>query len=292
MGQTKIAIIGGDSRELYLANYLANHGYEISLCGFEKAEQLPALNYIDPLRAVVGTQAVILPLAGVKEDLTPNCPFSDKPPQVAERLFSALPMGLPVFIGWARENLRDLAKFVQLVEVAGDDELAILNSIPTAEGAIAIAMDQSDITIHGSNSLVIGFGRCGLSLARMLQGMGARVTVAARKAADLARAYEMGFESCQVQELAGQIEVMEFIFNTVPGTSVLPEHVLQQAGNCQIIVDIASGKGGTDFDSAARLKIKAILAPGLPGKIAPVTAGKILTRVYPRFFRQYGVIRR
>lgn len=292
MGQTKIAIIGGDRRELYLAEYLANQGYSVSLSGFEKHGQLPGPNYLDPLDAIVDADAVIMPLAGVREDLTPNCPFSDHPPQAAERFFAALPSGIPVFIGWARERMRELSKTVRLVEVAEDDELAILNSIPTAEGAIAIAMEQTDVTIHGSNSLVIGFGRCGFSLARMLKGMGAKVTIAARKAGDFARAHEMGFGYCHVQDLQDRVGEMEFIFNTVPGALVLPRSVLERAVSCRIVVDIASGKGGTDFDSAAEFGIKAVLAHGLPGKVAPLTAGRILSRVYPRLLKEFGVIRR
>ncbi len=292
MDQIKIAIIGGDRRELYLAEHLANQGFSVSLSGYEKHGQLPGLNFIDPVLACAGAQAIIMPLAGVREDLTPNCPFSSSPPQVGERFFAAIPMGIPVFIGWARQPMIELAASVQLVEVGEDDELAILNSVPTAEGAIAIAMNETDITIHGSNCLVIGFGRCGFTLATMLQGLGGKVTVAARKAGDAARAQQMGMAFTHVQDLQENVQGMEFIYNTVPGVMVLSRQVLERAGNCKIIVDIASGRGGTDFESAAQLNIKAVHALGLPGKVAPLAAGKILTRVYPRFLKQYDVIRR
>lgn len=291
MAQTQIAIVGGDRRELYLAEFLAKTGYGIRLCGYEKYPNLPGVNHQDPLQAIEGVQAVILPLAGIKEDYTPNCPFSEQPPLLDSKFFAALSEGTPVFIGWAREGLRALAKAVQLVEVAGDDELAILNSIPTAEGAIAIAMEGTDVTIHGSSALVIGFGRCGISLARMLGGIGARVTVAARKATDFARAFEMGFNSCHLDDLMENIDTIEFIFNTVPAF-ILNDKILANAHECKIIVDIASGRGGTDFEFCKANNIPAVLAPGLPGKVAPVTAGKILARVYPRFLQQYGVNRR
>ncbi len=78
------------------------------------------------------------------------------------------------------------------------DDVAILNAIPSAEGAIQIAMEQLPITIHGSKSFVLGFGRLGKTLARMLAGIGAITTVAARKSADLARIYETGLSPCSV----------------------------------------------------------------------------------------------
>jgi len=76
---------------------------------------------------------------------------------------------------------------IQLIETANLDELAILNSIPSAEGAIQMAMDATKITIHGSASFVLGLGRFGTTLARMLHGIGAQVTGVARKPSDLAR---------------------------------------------------------------------------------------------------------
>lgn len=287
---TTIVIIGGDQRELYLADYLLSSGYSVRLCGFEKQSKLPAPNYLDPHEAARGVQVVIIPLSGLKETMQPNCKFSEAAPVLDEDFFMGLPAQTPVFIGWARPALRDLARTagVRLIEIGEDDELAILNSIPTAEGMIYLAMEKTSITIHGSNCLVIGFGRCGFSLARMLKGMGANVMVAARKAPDLARAYEMGFETCLISELDEAVKDKEFIFNTATAM-VLTKYVLQNATRCQIILDMASGKGGTDFEAAEALCMQAILVPGLPGIIAPVSAGKILARVYPRLLKENGI---
>ncbi len=176
---------------------------------------------------------------------------------------------------------------MRLVEIAQDDELAVLNSIPTAEGAVAIAINDSPISIHGNDAMVVGFGRCGISLGRMLGGIGAHVTVAARKASDRARATEMGFRTCSISDLREHVKSMAFIFNTIPAP-VLTQEVLANARKCSLLVDIASG-GGTDFAAAESFGIKALLAPGLPGKVAPVTAGKILGKVIPRLLYEYGI---
>lgn len=53
--------------------------------------------------------------------------------------------------------------------------MAVLNAIPTAEGAIQIAMEEMPVTIHGSKALVLGFGRVGKTLAKMLDGIGAKL---------------------------------------------------------------------------------------------------------------------
>ena len=46
-----------------------------------------------------------------------------------------------------------------------------------------------------------------------------------------------------------------------------------------LIVDLASKPGGTDFRYAEKRGIKALLAPGLPGIVAPKTAGQIVANV-------------
>jgi len=127
----------------------------------------------------------------------------------------------------------------------------------------------------------MGFGRTGITLARVLQALGAKTTVVARNVAQLVRAEEMRLETARYSQLdifSGQVDV---IFNTVPAL-VLNETILSCLPTGVLIIDIASAPGGTDFDAAKKLGIKAVLAPGLPGKVAPITAGRILAKVVPR----------
>jgi dipicolinate synthase subunit A len=187
-----------------------------------------------------------------------------------------------VIIGSARQYLKDWAekyKFT-LLETVELDQIAIPNSIPTAEGAIQIAMENSRITIHGSKSCIIGFGRVALTLARTLKALGAYVYVVARNRGQLARAAEMGCIKAGYHELPGILNEMDFVFNTVPAM-ILNKELLKHANPELIIIDLASQPGGTDFEAANRYGIKAILAPGLPGKVAPISAGQILADVIP-----------
>ena len=105
---------------------------------------------------------------------------------------------------------------LRLVEIAEMDDIAIMNSIPTAEGAIQIAMEESKITIHRSSSVIVGFGRIAITLARTLKALGSDVTVVARDEGQMARAYEMGCKRAGYSELAEAIRHSDFVFNTVP----------------------------------------------------------------------------
>jgi hypothetical protein len=136
-------------------------------------------------------------------------------------------------------------------------------------------------TIHGSRSCVIGFGRVGITLARTLKAMGAEVTVVARNPGQLARAYEMGCVRADYSQLRDIVNNTDVIYNTVPQL-ILDRSVLKYANPELLIIDLATQPGGTDFEAANVLGIKAILAPGLPGKVAPVFAGRILADVIPR----------
>jgi dipicolinate synthase subunit A len=49
-----------------------------------------------------------------------------------------------------------------------------------------------------------------------------------------------------------------------------------------VIIDIASIPGGTDFRFAEKRGLKALLAPSLPGIVAPKTAGQIIAKTVCR----------
>ena len=54
---------------------------------------------------------------------------------------------------------------------------------------------------------------------------------------------------------------------------ILDREVLRHAGPGCLVIDLASRPGGVDFEAAKELGVRVIWALGLPGKVAPVTAG-------------------
>ena len=153
--------------------------------------------------------------------------------------------------------------------------MQVLNAIPTAEGAIQIAMEEVKHTIHASKCLVLGNGRIGKILAKMLAGLGADVTVAARKNADRAMAMAFGLKSTSFCNLYEEIGDFDIIFNTVPSL-ILDADLIKKTSRNTLIIDLASRPGGVDFESARKIGTKVIWALSLPGKVAPYTAGDII----------------
>ena len=146
------------------------------------------------------------------------------------------------------------------------------NALPTAEGAIQLAMEHLPITIHGARVLVTGFGRVGRLTAQRFAALGAKVCVAARKYEQLAWAQAMGFGAQELSHLAGWLCGYDLVVNTVPAP-VLGETELKDLWPDCLIIDLASKPGGVDRKAADRLGRQVIWALSLPGKVAPVTAG-------------------
>jgi len=280
----KIAVLGGDDRELILTNELVKMGATVVVAGFPKDKVGPGAFVVYTVEeACKDAEVVILPLPGTSTDGVIRAVYAEGSLKLTEKAVAGIAQNALVLIGSARPFLKEwaLTYGFNLIEVIDMDEIAVLNSIPTAEGAIQIAMEETRITIHGSRSCVVGFGRVGITLARILKAMGSDVTVVARNQGQLARAYEMG---CKRADFSGLREIMndaDIVFNTVPAM-VIDRETLKYANSNVLIIDLASQPGGTDFEAANDYGLKAILAPGLPGKVAPVYAGKILADVIPR----------
>ena len=148
------------------------------------------------------------------------------------------------------------------------------NAAATAEGAVEIAMREYDRTICGSRCLVTGFGRIGKALAWALRGLGASVSVSARKPADLAWIEVYGYTPVKSDEIC-RGENYDIIFNTVPAM-VFSESVLSRIHPSTLMIDLASMPGGIDFDAARKRGLRTVHALSLPGKTAPRAAGEII----------------
>jgi dipicolinate synthase subunit A len=275
----KLVFIGGDARQIEVIAQVTEYDASATLIGFDKLER----SFTDTVKAELSldvlaqADAVVLPVAGMDDDGRVDSKFTNDPILLTQEHFAALRPGTFVFCGIARSVLQKWCEAcrLRLVRLMELDEVAILNSIPTAEGAIAMAMQHTDITIHGSNTVVLGFGRCGKTLARSLSALGSRVRVAARRPADIARIRELALEPLEMSRLEDSLRGADVIFNTIPEV-ILTASVLAKIPRDCVIIDIASKPGGTDFRYAERRGMKAMLAPSLPGLVAPKTAGRII----------------
>lgn len=164
---------------------------------------------------------------------------------------------------------------IKYYDLMKEESVAILNAIPTAEGAIYEAIKNSDITICNSNCLVMGCGRIGKILSKMLNGIGANVYCEARNPKDLAFIQAMGYNKVDINNLDNVLSNMNYIFNTIP-VLLLDEDKLKLLNKDTLIIDLASNPGGIDFEKARDLELNVVWALSLPSKVAPKTAALYL----------------
>ncbi|WP_379967347.1 dipicolinic acid synthetase subunit A [Ectobacillus sp. sgz5001026] len=277
-----IAVIGGDARQLEVIRKLIELDAKVSLVGFDQLDHGftgATKEQIDELQ-FSRLDAVILPVAGTNDMGQIETIFSNEKVVLTKEHISKTPPHFTIYSGISNAYLHDIATVCNrsLIKLFERDDVAIYNSIPTVEGTIMMVIQHTDYTIHGSKVAVLGFGRTGMSVARAFQALGAKVKAGARRSEHLARITEMSFDPFHLKDLHEIVEDIDIVINTVPHLIVTNSVIARMPTNT-LIIDLASKPGGTDFRYAEKRGIKAILAPGLPGIVAPKTAGKILANV-------------
>lgn len=224
-------------------------------------------------------KTVILPVPTMGKEGGLRLP-EGTPPLSWERAVELLTESTLVLAGGVPPPQRKTAeeRGLCLIDLLERPELMELSAIATAEGAVALAMKELCTTLFGTPCMVVGYGRCGSALARRLAALGAEVTATARRPEQLARIYADGFTPCSTARLAEKAGSCGVIFNTVPA-QVLGEKELEALRPGTVLIELASEPGGIDREAAERLHVPWIAAPGLPGKVAPRTAGEQLLAV-------------
>ncbi len=289
MKNKKIALLGGDLRQMVTARALAADGFETAVYAMDTyaGDWGGVTRATDLASALGGADLVVLPLpvSLSDEELLLHCPFTKKTVFLRD-VFAAIPTGCRVIGGKVSGAVSALAETygIRIEDYLQREAVAIANAVPTAEGALAIAMAEVPYTIRDAECLVLGYGRIGKTLAALLAGVGARVTVAARKEADLAWIRAAGhtaisFDTLLCDTSAGADDTSnlpyEIVFNTVP-KQIVGASLLSRMKADVLLLDLASAPGGIDRDYATEHGYHVIRALSLPGKTAPVTAGRII----------------
>ena len=271
----KIAFLGGDMRAAIAANKLADTSAYVCAWGVPKQDEVTRLRYFDNMAdAVSEAAAVILPLPASLDGQTLNCKIADEDVKIPLRAIADAVEKQGILIGGKLPET-----FVKYAEGCGvrcfdyftSESFQIKNAYTTAEASLNIAMNNLTKNIR------TGYGRISKQLTRLLLGMGAQVTVAARKDSDLALA---ALEGCSTLKLySDPISALNLgydaIFNTVPDI-LFDETFLRSMDKNTVMIELASPPGGIDVAAARKLHSRVLWAPSLPGKYAPDSAGELI----------------
>lgn len=265
------AVVGGDSRQRYIAKYLARLGHVV------QTYAVPGIpDTADTLKDILRhARYIILPMPALSPegfirgtDLSPA------------RISESLGVGATVFGGRLGSAKQALSPAARVVDYAAWEPLTILNAVPTAEGAIQLAMEHMPGTIWGSRILIVGAGRIGMCLALKMQALGARITVTARKERDMARIRALGLTTDTTKQYEMGLGHYDCIINTVPDTVFTVQQLETIDKEC-VLIELASAPGG--FPEQAEKSI--VSGAALPGRVAPKTAGNLIAEEILRFIQ-------
>lgn len=175
------------------------------------------------------------------------------------------------------------------MDYSSREDFQLKNAVPTAEGAIALAMKELQTTLFGANTLIVGYGRIGRYLANVLKGLGANVSVVTRSLKSRALAEINGIKAVGFDKFDSPLSGADIIFNTVPFI-VMREREIKAMRPGTTIIDLASLPGGVDEEAAMVYDVHLIHALALPGKVAPISAGRILYETVTSILREREVI--
>ena len=275
----KVAIIGGDLRIVKLATMLAKDDNEVYVYGLENAEDLKDNNNViqknKKKKAIQNINIVIGPIPFSSNGTTINTPFSQK--EITIREMMHVVNAKVLIAGGISPEVYEMAndEYIEIIDIMKREELAVLNTIATAEGTIQLAIENTNKILHGSEVLILGFGRIGKVLARKLAGLSVKVTCAARKDEDLAWIQAYGHGATNINTIGENLKKFDIIINTVPHL-ILSEERLQYVKKECLLIDLASNPGGIDKKAVKERNLKFVWALSLPGKVAPTTSAEFI----------------
>ncbi len=151
------------------------------------------------------------------------------------------------------------------------------NADITAHCAIKVALRTLPCTWKGCPVLVIGWGRIGKCLARLLRNLDARVSVALRNPADRSILETLGYDTLDSTDLGYELGRYRVIFNTVPSMVISEETATHCRADC-LKIELASQSGIAGED--------VVSARGLPCKEAPETSGALIAKSVLRRYQE------
>lgn len=295
----KISILGGDLRQLAVADMLSASYDNINIWGIrESAIRYPSEHHVseDIGKALDGAKLVILPLPASSDGTSLNCPLYDstEKPKLL-KIAEALPACSAVIGGKIPAEFVFAAQMreVKVFDYFESEDFQIKNAYTTAEAALSIAMNALDKNIRGSRIAITGYGRISKHLSSLLRSIGADVTIAARRDSDISWAESCGCHTLKITPekkdwLTSLERGYDVIYNTVPSW-LFDRDFLSRVDKSTFIVDLASAPGGVDIRASKELGANVSWATSLPGKYAPKSAGELVAECVRKLVKEVDV---
>lgn len=282
----RILFIGGDRRSLTSIKTCSNNSITCYLLGFGEMNfrEQNIISYTEDILPTL--DGIVLPVQGTDESGGITSSFTDEPLFLTEEMLKNTPNDCKIFTGATNDYLKNTVDKTNriLIQLFKQKKAAILNAVPTAEGVLELAMRHTSRTINKSNVLVLGYGNVGREVANLFKNVGANVFISIRNSSNNNNIKKEEVSLFDLKLLKKNINQMDICINTIPAY-ILTKEILDEVKQTTPIIDVASDPGGTNFKYAKKQSLTAIHALGLPGKIAPETAGEIMASIIMEYLK-------
>ena len=168
-------------------------------------------------------------------------------------------------------------KYFNMLE---DEIFQARNARLTAEGTLEIILAHSFISLDRLKALVIGFGRTGSAVVKILRDVGiGNLTVATTASVRPALAFAHNVIKSKDFDFAPY----DIVINTAPQQIIDDKEVLTFSPNA-VYIDLAS-KPALSLTFAKYLGIDADIYPALPAKTSPISAGEAIADYVKRVIK-------
>ena len=279
----KFLILGGDLRSVKLAEMLIKDNNKVFAYGLEKSEDIQENSQIDKISnlqsAIEKVDIIVGPTPFLSNGETINSPYAKEEIKI-EQLVKANKQKI-LIAGGIKESINEQLeeKYLKVIDVMKREELAILNTIATAEGTIKLAIENTDKILQGTSVLILGFGKVAKIVASKFSLLSTKVTCAARKISDLAWIEAYGYNSININDILYELKDFDIIINTVPQI-IIKEKELKHMKPDVLLIDLASKPGGIEGTKAIQMGLKYIWALAIPRK----GCTNIICRIYSHMF--------
>ena len=169
----------------------------------------------------------------------------------------------------------------RVCDVAGDEEFLDENALISAVGTLEYILSVSAKVPDDMHVGIVGYGRIGRHLARILMFLGANVRIYTSKNVTRVALGRLGVESREINYASPTLEDirdLDALVNTAPSPLAECFHD-NKAPRGLCIIEVASGNNFDGIDGVVRL-------PSIPEKNYPKSAGRAYFHAIQRFMRE------
>lgn len=185
-----------------------------------------------------------------------------------------LPENVVLFAGSSVKNYVELLKNknIRYVDIMNDEIFTIKNANLTAEGVLGIIIARSEKSMFENNVLLLGSGRISKACAILFSKLGIKYAIASYSFLDYQRSYSFSDKCFYKEEYFDHLNEFDIVVNTRP-FKFIDDILLNKFSKGTLFIETASVEC---LNKDMVKNFDYYLAPALPTKYTPETAGKFL----------------